>query len=278
MAVLAGAICGLIGVYVVLRQMSYIGHGLSHAVFGGFAAAQLFAAQFYVIGAGLWGIASALAINVVSRKQRIGADAAIGVITTGSFALGVALLTKFGSRGPSFDSALFGSILGISTFQIWGLLAVAVLTLLMVVFRYRALMFTTFDPDVADASGVNVSRTDAMLMIVLSLTILATLTVIGVTLVAAMLVIPAVVARMLTNSFSKMLVASAAIGAGCGFVGMYLSYYAGVPSGTMIVLTGSVVFALALSLRSIRGVINRRSHTADAQAQSVQGKKMPVTF
>ena len=277
-ATISGALLGLIGVYITLRGMSYIGHGLSHAVFGGFAAAQLFAAQFYVIGAGLWGIASALAINVVSRKQRIGADAAIGVITTGSFALGVALLTKFGSRGPSFDSALFGSILGISTFQIWGLLAVAVLTLLMVVFRYRALMFTTFDPDVADASGVNVSRTDAMLMIVLSLTILATLTVIGVTLVAAMLVIPAVVARMLTNSFSKMLVASAAIGAGCGFVGMYLSYYAGVPSGTMIVLTGSVVFALALSLRSIRGVINRRSHTADAQAQSVQGKKMPVTF
>jgi manganese/iron transport system permease protein/iron/zinc/copper transport system permease protein len=277
-ATISGALLGLIGVYITLRGMSYIGHGLSHAVFGGFAAAQLFAAQFYVIGAGLWGIASALAINVVSRKQRIGADAAIGVITTGSFALGVALLTKFGSRGPSFDSALFGSILGISTFQIWGLLAVAVLTLLMVVFRYRALMFTTFDPDVADASGVNVSRTDAMLMIVLSLTILATLTVIGVTLVAAMLVIPAVVARMLTNSFSKMLVTSSAIGAGCGFVGMYLSYYAGVPSGTMIVLTGSVVFALALSLRSISGVVNRRSRTADAQAQSVQGKKMPVTF
>jgi manganese/iron transport system permease protein/iron/zinc/copper transport system permease protein len=277
-ATISGALLGLIGVYITLRGMSYIGHGLSHAVFGGFAAAQLFAAQFYVIGAGLWGIASALAINVVSRKQRIGADAAIGVITTGSFALGVALLTKFGSRGPSFDSALFGSILGISTFQIWGLLAVAVLTLLMVVFRYRALMFTTFDPDVADASGVNVSRTDAMLMIVLSLTILATLTVIGVTLVAAMLVIPAVVARMLTNSFSKMLVTSSAIGAGCGFVGMYLSYYAGVPSGTMIVLTGSVVFALALSLRSIRGVVNRRSRTAGAQAQSVQGKKMPVTF
>jgi manganese/iron transport system permease protein/iron/zinc/copper transport system permease protein len=277
-ATISGALLGLIGVYITLRGMSYIGHGLSHAVFGGFAAAQLFAAQFYVIGAGLWGIASALAINVVSRKQRIGADAAIGVITTGSFALGVALLTKFGSRGPSFDSALFGSILGISTFQIWGLLAVAVLTLLMVVFRYRALMFTTFDPDVADASGVNVSRTDAMLMIVLSLTILATLTVIGVTLVAAMLVIPAVVARMLTNSFSKMLVTSSAIGAGCGFVGMYLSYYAGVPSGTMIVLTGSVVFALALSLRSIRCVVNRRSRTADAQAQSVQGKKMPVTF
>ncbi|CAB4875125.1 unannotated protein [freshwater metagenome] len=283
-ATISGALLGLIGVYITLRGMSYIGHGLSHAVFGGFAAAQLFAAQFYVIGAGLWGVASALAINSVSRRQRIGADAAIGVITTGSFALGVALLSKFGARGPSFDSALFGSILGISTFQIWGLIAVGILTVLMIVFRYRALMFTTFDPDVADASGVNVSRTDAMLMIVLSLTILATLTVIGVTLVAAMLVIPAVVARMITSSFSKMLIWSAGIGSLCGFVGMYLSYYAGVPSGTMIVLTGSAVFALALVVRSVRTAINRRRNKAAALSQAgqtspaVSGKKMPVAF
>ena len=283
-ATISGALLGLIGVYITLRGMSYIGHGLSHAVFGGFAAAQLFAAQFYVIGAGLWGVASALAINSVSRRQRIGADAAIGVITTGSFALGVALLSKFGARGPSFDSALFGSILGISTFQIWGLIAVGILTVLMIVFRYRALIFTTFDPDVADASGVNVSRTDAMLMIVLSLTILATLTVIGVTLVAAILVIPAVVARMITSSFSKMLIWSAGIGSLCGFVGMYLSYYAGVPSGTMIVLTGSAVFALALVVRSVRTAINRRRNKAAALSQAgqtspaVSGKKMPVAF
>lgn len=267
-AALSGALLGLIGVYITLRGMSYIGHGLSHAVFGGFAAAQLIAAQFYILGAGLWGIASALAINAVTRRHRIGADAAIGVITTASFALGVALLTKFGSRGPSFDSALFGSILGISVTQIYGLLAVAVLTLLMVVFRYRALMFTTFDPDVAEASGVNVSRTDAMLMIVLSLTILATLTVIGVTLVAAMLVIPAVVARMLTHSFSRMLWLSSSIGAACGFIGMYLSYYAGVPSGTMIVLTGAVVFTIALVGRSILTGHRRRTHIVEARKET----------
>jgi len=267
-ATVSGALLGLIGVYITLRGMSYIGHGLSHAVFGGFAAAQLIATQFYVLGAGIWGIASALAINSVSRRHRIGADAAIGVITTASFALGVALLTKFGSRGPSFDSALFGSILGISTVQIWGLLAVSVLTILMVVFRYRALMFTTFDPEVADASGVNVSRTDAMLMIVLSLTILATLTVIGVTLVAAMLVIPATVGRMLTYSFSRMLALSSGIGAVCGFIGMYLSYYAGVPSGTMIVLTGAVVFCLALVGRSLANGRNRRALTHAAHQET----------
>ena len=97
--------CGFIGVYITLRGMSYIGHGLSHAIFGGFAAASLVSASFIYLGAGIWGLASALSINWVTRKHRIGADAAIGVITTASFALGVALLSKFGSTGPSFDNA-----------------------------------------------------------------------------------------------------------------------------------------------------------------------------
>ena len=127
-ATLSGALLGLIGVYIVLRGMSYIGHGLSHSIFGGFAAAQLFAAQFYALAAGIWGIASALAISVVTRKSRVGADAAIGVITIASFALGVALFAKFGTSGPSFENALFGSILGISTGQIVGLFAVSALT------------------------------------------------------------------------------------------------------------------------------------------------------
>jgi len=104
------------------------------------------------------------------------------------------------------------------------------------------------------ATGVNVVRIDAMLMLVLSLAILATLTVIGVTLVAAMLVIPAVVARMLTNAFTRMLWLSTLIGAGCGLVGMYASYFAGVPSGTMIVLTGAAVFLIALAVSGWRSL------------------------
>ena len=111
-AVMAGALCGLIGVYVTLRGMSYIGHGLSHAIFGGYAAAPLLGLPI-VLGAGLWGLASALAINAVTRSRRIGADAAIGVVTTASFALGVALLTRFGNPGPAFDSLLCGSINGV---------------------------------------------------------------------------------------------------------------------------------------------------------------------
>ena len=264
---LSGALLGFIGVFIVLRGMSYIGHGLSHSIFGGFAAVQLFATQFYILGAGLWGIASALAINAVSKRSRLGADAAIGVITTASFALGVALFARFGSSGPSFENALFGSILGISVEQIVGLVAVSLLAVIFVFVRYRALLFTTFDPDVADVSGVRVGRVEAQLMIILSLSILATLTVIGVTLVAAMLVIPAVVARMLTDSFSRMLAWSTAVGTVSGLVGMYVSYYAEVPSGTMIVLVGTaiflVVFAFAGSAR------RRRSAGLDAHMEPV---------
>ncbi len=244
-ATLAGGLCGLIGVYITLRGMSYIGHGLSHAIFGGFAASTLVSVNYY-LGAGIWGLASALAINRVTRSRRIGADAAIGVITTSSFALGVALLTRFGSRGPSFDAALFGSIIGVSAADVWALAAISLLAGALIFFNYRALLFATFDPEVADVSGVRVARTDALLMFVLSMSILATLTVIGVTLVAATLVIPAVVARMLTNSFSRMLWLSTLVGASCGFTGMNLSYHLDVPSGTMIVLIGALVFTAVL--------------------------------
>lgn len=271
-ATLSGALLGFIGVYIVLRGMSYIGHGLSHAIFGGFAAMQLFAAQFYILGAGLWGIASALAITNVARRSKLGADAAIGVITTASFALGVALFAKFGSSGPAFDNALFGSILGITNSQIWWLLIVSGFTAVMVFTNYRSLLFTTFDPEVADVSGVRVGRTEALLMVILSLAILVTLTVIGVTLVAAMLVIPAVVGRMMTDSFARMLVISTVVGAISGLVGMYLSYYAGVPSGTMIVLVGTAVFLVVFAVSGVRGrmrTIGLDSHSEHPQREVV---------
>lgn len=246
-ATLAGALCGLVGVYITLRGMSYIGHGLSHAIFGGFAAASIVSVNYF-LGAGVWGLASALAINRVTRKRGIGADAAIGVITTASFALGVALLTKFGNRGPSFDAALFGSIVGVDDTDLLVMSGVTVFAIAVIVLRYRALLFATFDPEVADVSGLRVARVDALLMLVLSLAILATLTVIGATLVAATLVIPSVVARMLTNSFSRMLWLSTAVGAACGFVGMNASYHLDVPSGTTIVLTGAALFGAVLAV------------------------------
>jgi manganese/iron transport system permease protein/iron/zinc/copper transport system permease protein len=243
-ATMAGALCGLVGVYVVLKGMSYIGHGLSHAIFGGFAASTLLGVNF-LLGAGAWGIASALMINAVTRRRVIASDAAIGVITTASFALGLALFAFFHGEGGSFDAALFGSILGVATQDVIAIAVVCLLAATLVFLRYRALLFTTFDPEVAEVSGVNTARMDALLMLVLAGSILATMKILGVTLIAAALVIPPAIARMLTNSFSRMLWMSATIGAACGFVGMNLSYHLDVQSGPTIVLVAATGFGLA---------------------------------
>lgn len=267
-ATLAGALCGLIGVYVVLKGMSYIGHGLSHAIFGGFAASALLGVNF-LLGAGAWGVASALMVNGVTRRRVIGADAAIGVITTASFALGLALFALFGRAGRSFDAALFGSILGVSTADVWAVAAVAVFAAAVIFFAYRPLLFTTFDPEVAQVSGVATARYDALLMLVLALSIVATMQVLGVTLIAATLVIPATVARMLTNSFGRMVVLATAIGALCGFVGMNLSYHLDVQSGPTIVLVGATLFAVvfaATGARGLRRVAAFEEHAAPATA------------
>jgi ABC-type Mn2+/Zn2+ transport system permease subunit len=242
-ATVAGALCGMIGVYVVLRSMSYIGHGLSHAIFGGFAASSLMGINLFV-GAGLWGLASALLINRVTRRRSIGSDAAIGVITTASFALGLALIQLFGSPGRNPDAVLFGNVLGVSAVDVWVVLGVTAFASVVVFTQYRPLLFSTFDPEVAAASGVKTGRIDALLMLVLALSILATMNVMGVTLIAAGIVIPAVVARLLTHSFARMLPFATAIGAFCGFTGMIASYHLDVASGPAIVLTGGLLFSI----------------------------------
>ncbi len=250
-ATLAGALCGLIGVFVVLRGMSYIGHGLSHAVFGGAALAAVLNLSYF-LGAGLWGLASGLMIGRVARKRIIGADAAIGVITTASFAMGLALQARFGQAKQSIDAVLFGNVLGVFTGDILAVVGVGILSVVVVVTLYRKLLFATFDPEVAGVSGVNVPGMEAVLMVLLSATILVTVRVIGVLLISALLVLPAVTARLLTNSFGRMLWLSPVLGAIFGGVGMYVSWYADVPSGAVIILAGTLVFIVVYSAAGVR--------------------------
>ncbi len=251
-AALAGALCGLIGVFVVLRNMSYIGHGLSHAVFGGAALAAVLEFNYFV-GAGLWGLLSGLMIGRVSRRRIIGADAAIGVVTTASFALGLALQARYGQAARSIDAVLFGNVLGVFPSDIAAVAGVAVASVVVVVVLYRKLLFSTFDPEVAGVSGVNVPAMEAMLMLLLSATILVTVRVIGVLLISALLVLPAATSRMMTNSFGRMLWLSPALGTVFGVVGMYASWYADVPSGAVIILAGTAAFAVVYGAVGVRG-------------------------
>jgi ABC-type Mn2+/Zn2+ transport system permease subunit len=258
-ATLAGALCGLVGVYVVLRGMSYIGHGLSHSVFGGAVASSVIGVNV-LLGAAVWGFASALMINGITRRRAIGGDAAIGVITTAAFAVGVVLISVKRSFGRSFEALLFGNVLGVGTTDIVVVAAVTLGAAAVVFLAWRELLFTTFDPEVADASGLRTARVDALFALVLAMSVIATMRVLGVTLIAATLVLPAVVARMLTSSFARMLVYSTAIGAGCGLVGMYLSWHLDAASGATVVLTGAALFTVVFAVTGARARA-RLAHT-----------------
>ncbi len=251
-ATIAGALCGLLGVFVVLRGMSYIGHGLSHAVFGGAAASAVMGLNYFV-GAGIWGVTSGIIIGRIARRRLIGADAAIGVVTTASFAMGLALLNRYGQAKKSIEAVLFGSVLGVQTADIVAVSLVAIATALIVFGLYRHLLFATFDPEVAQVSGVKVAWVEALLMGMLSLTILVTMRVIGTLLISALLVIPASVARMLTNSFSRMLWISPVIGAISAFVGMNLAYHLDTSASATIILVGTLQFIIVYAVSGLRG-------------------------
>ena len=250
-ATLAGALCGVLGVFVVLRGMSYIGHGLSHAVFGGAAASAVMSINFFV-GAGIWGIISGVLIGRIARQKIIGADAAIGIVTTASFARGIALLNRYGQARKSIEAVLFGSVLGVSWADIAAILAVSLAVGAIVLFAYRAFLFATFDPQVATVSGERVAAIEVILMVMLSVTILVTMRVIGTLLISALLVIPAATARMVTNSFSRMLMLSPMIGAACCLVGMNLSYHLDTSAGATIILVAAAVFTATYLLAGRR--------------------------
>lgn len=243
-SLMVGALCGLVGVYIVLRRMSYIGHGLSHAVFGGAVISYLLQMNFYV-GAGLWGVLSALLITEVSQRRKLGADAAIGIVTTASFAIGVAGISHQRRFTRNFEAALFGNVLGITPTDLWLIAGVAVAALLGILALYKPLLFSAFDEEVAEVYGVPTHGVNVLFSLILAAVIIVSMQVMGVTLIAAALVIPASAARLLTQRFDSLLWLASALGAGVSVLGMYASYYLDLASGAAIVLAGTVMFLMA---------------------------------
>lgn len=256
-ATLVGALTGAVGVFVVLRRLAYIGHGLSHAIFGGAVVSFVVGFNFY-IGATLWGVLSAFLINAAARRRQIGGDAAIGIITTAAFAIGVALISRNRTFTRDFEAALFGEILGITMSDVWVIVGVSALVAVTFFIWWKQLVFTTFDPDVAGAYGVPVRWVEAVFSLVLAGTVIASLQVLGVTLIAAALVIPPVTARLLTDSFSRMFVLSVLLGGLTGFFGVYSSWFVDVSSGATVVLMQAAVFSLVLGYASLRSGLQRR--------------------
>jgi manganese/iron transport system permease protein/iron/zinc/copper transport system permease protein len=224
---------------------------MSHAVFGGAVVGYVAGFNFY-LAAGLWGFISALLINQTTRRRQIAADAAIGIITTASFALGVALISRSSSFTRNFDAALFGNLLAVNQSDIWVIAGTLLATALVVFLFYKQLLFLTFDAEVAPIYGVRAGWLDSLFALVLAATIIASIRIMGVTLIAASLVIPPVVARLVTDRFAYMLLLSTCLGATLAFFGLFLSYQLDIASGASIVLLSAAVFAVTILAVSIR--------------------------
>ena len=250
-ATLVGALCGFVGVYVVLRGMSYIGHGLAHAIFGGAVVSYVMSINFF-LGASVWGFVSAVIINATTRRRKIGADAAIGIVTTASFALGIVLVSRYKTFTRSFDAALFGNILGVTYGDLLAIAVVAAAAALIVTTWYKQFLFTAFDPEVAPFYGVPTGWVDSMLALVLAASIVVSMQVLGVTMIAAAIVIPPIIARLLTSSFARMMLLSTGVGALCGLGGVYLSFYVDASSGATVVLFSAALFAAAMAYTALR--------------------------
>ena len=265
-ACLVGGLCGLMGVYIVLRGMSYIGHGLSHAIFGGAVVSWIMSINFFV-GATLWGFLSALLVAWTTRKNPIGSDAAIGIITTASFALGIAIISRSQSFTRDFEASLWGSVLGVDNEEVIAIAIVAAIVAMVFFIAYKLFLFATFDPDVAQFYGVPTAWIDTLFSLLLAGTIVVSMQVLGVTMIAAAVVIPPIVARLLTDSFRKMALLSTGIGVICAVMGIYISYFVDVSSGASVVLLSATLFVAVLAWSKIRSRWLRSSQSAASLSQ-----------
>ena len=255
-AFLVGGLCAFMGTYIVLRSMSYIGHGLAHAIFGGAVVSSAMSFNFFV-GATLWGFLSALLIAWTTRKNPIGSDAAIGIVTTASFALGIAIISRSHGFTHDFEAALWGSVLAVERADIIAIAVVTIAVAAVFFFAYKMFLFNTFDSDVARFYGIPTAWMDAVFALMLAGTVVVSMRVLGVTMIAAAVVIAPIVARLLTNSFVKMTILSTLIGIMCSAAGIYMSYFINVSSGASVVLLSAAVFVAALGWSRIRRILSR---------------------
>jgi manganese/iron transport system permease protein len=247
---LVGVACAVVGAFVVLKGMSFVGDAVSHSAFPGVVLAYLLGLPI-ILGGAVAAIGTALGISALTRRSGLRADAVIGVLFAGMFALGVALFSSIPNYVGDLFHFLFGDVLGISFADLISLAVLASLLLLIVWVLWKELLFATFDPLGAGAAGLPVRRLDDLLLILIAVTIVVSLQAVGIVLVVAMITTPAATAQLLVKRFGQMIALAALIGVTSSIVGLYVSYALDIASGASIVLTETFAFLVALLITSI---------------------------
>lgn len=239
--VMVGVICGATGAFVTLRGLAFMGDALSHAIFPGVAIAFVTGGNF-LLGALVAAVIVSLGIGAVSQSGRISHDTSIGVLFAGMFALGIAIISGQQSYARDLNSFLFGTILGVTRDDLTLTALIGGVVLLTLLWFRRELTTVAFDRTFAASRGYRLWRYDQLFLLLLALSIVISIQTVGNILVLAMLVTPPATARLLTDRLAVMIWLSSLIGAACGIVGLYISYWQNIPSGACVVLVATAVF------------------------------------
>lgn len=249
-SLLIAGTCGVIGSYVVLRRLAFIGDALAHTALPGVVVAYVYGWSL-VSGALAAGILTAFGISWMTKKSSLREDTAIGVIFTAMFALGILLMSKLQSF-RDLSHILFGNILGVQSQELWLMSGVALVVLICLVLFHKELELTSFDGLHAEVIGIHSDRLRTMLLVLLAFTIVTSIQVVGVVLTSALLVTPAAAASFIATDLRRMMVAAAVIGAISAFIGLLISYHFAVATGAAIVLTCTAIFGLLALVKRLR--------------------------
>ena len=252
-AVMVGILCAVVGCYVVLRSMAFLGDAMAHAILPGVAVAYLLQGNL-IVGALVAAVLVALGIGLFSRQGAIKEDTAIGILFAAALSLGVVLISSIKTYAVDLTHILFGNVLGVNTGDLWLTAGLGILILGTVAVLYRPFLIISFDPVLAATLRLPAELLRNVMLILLARTVVVSMQTVGVGLVAAMLVTPAAAAYLLTRRLSTMMIIAAAIGAFSSLAGLYLSYYLNVASGAAIILAATAVFVLVFLFAPQRGI------------------------
>jgi ABC-type Mn2+/Zn2+ transport system permease subunit len=256
-SMIVGILCAVMGTYVVLGGMAFLGDALAHAILPGIAIAYLLHGSL-LVGALVAAIVIAFLIGLFSRQGTVKEDTAIGILFAAALSLGIALISSIKTYAVDLSHILFGNVLGVSSTDLWLTAALGLLVLLTVILLYKPFLVISFDPVLAATMRLPTDLLRNLMLALLALTVVVSLQTVGVGLAAAMLVTPAATAYLLTRRLASMMVLSATIGALSSIIGLYLSFYLNIVSGSAIVLTATGFFLIAFLFNPRQGILRRR--------------------
>lgn len=246
--ILVSLLTGIISVFIVLRKMSFIGAGISHAAFGGVAIGFLTGIN-PLLTAILYTIIIALGIETISRKGKISGDVSIGIFYSVSMALGVAIISLSKSYNVDLFGYLFGNILAITNDEILLTLFTSVSVTIILIIFLKDLFLITYNEELARVSGISVKLTNNIFQIALAISIVIAIRIVGIIMVSALLVIPGATARLYAKNLFSMIAISCSAGIVSVIAGLLLSYEYDIASGASIVLASSAIFFISLILK-----------------------------